>query len=341
MAHTTAKLSRRKLKSGNIQLNLIFYDFEGKRHIVSTGQILKPRGKNNAMAQKIAERMLEEKLNELRQEQFKGKPTRRESLYWLIDRFAEKDTNIAQRKDYYKRLIGDDIMLEEITKSWCVDIIERINRLQVSDTTKASRQREISRILTYGTIIEVLEANPMLTIPPSMKPKPIKKTPTYLTKQDIAKLQSIGEPIYIEVLMFGCNTGLRIGDIYTLTWEEIHNNKIVKVTHKTRTPVVIPLNQYSKAVLRERKEKNTQDTFVFELPPIRTLQSYFRRWGVKAKISTKLHPHVMRATFITNLLQKGVPPTTVAKLVGHSDLRQIMTYGAVTENMLEDALERI
>ena len=51
--------------------------------------------------------------------------------------------------------------------------------------------------------------------------------------------------------------------------------------------------------------------------------------------------HMARRTCVTILLQKGVPPTTVMKMTGHSDLRTLLKYESTTKDALADALENL
>ena len=48
--------------------------------------------------------------------------------------------------------------------------------------------------------------------------------------------------------------------------------------------------------------------------------------------------HMGRRTFVTILLQKGVPATTIMKLTGHKDLKTLMKYENTSQDALVEAL---
>ena len=51
----------------------------------------------------------------------------------------------------------------------------------------------------------------------------------------------------------------------------------------------------------------------------------------------RLHPHLVRATFATNLAKKGVRLEVIAELLGHADLNTITKYVLLSKEDLEDA----
>jgi len=64
---------------------------------------------------------------------------------------------------------------------------------------------------------------------------------------------------------------------------------------------------------------------------------------VKIEIKKPKHSfmssHMARRSCITILLQKGVAPTTVMKLSGHTDLKTLMKYENTSHDALVEALE--
>lgn len=47
-----------------------------------------------------------------------------------------------------------------------------------------------------------------------------------------------------------------------------------------------------------------------------------------------------RRTFVTIMLEKGVPITVVQKLTQHSDIRMLMKYESHSENALFESLKK-
>ncbi len=51
--------------------------------------------------------------------------------------------------------------------------------------------------------------------------------------------------------------------------------------------------------------------------------------------------HMARRTFVTVLLNKGVPPVLIMKFTGHKDLRVLMRYEHSEKNAAFEALRSI
>lgn len=56
---------------------------------------------------------------------------------------------------------------------------------------------------------------------------------------------------------------------------------------------------------------------------------------------TRLHPHLLRATFATNLARKGVDIQTIAKALGHANLRTIDKYVLLSYDQINNTLRGI
>lgn len=82
---------------------------------------------------------------------------------------------------------------------------------------------------------------------------------TYLEIDEIRKIQDLKlrlqSPLYDarELFLFECYTGIRISDILTLKWKNVTSDKISIRMRKTEKPLVIPMNDFVKAVLDKRR----------------------------------------------------------------------------------------
>lgn len=82
--------------------------------------------------------------------------------------------------------------------------------------------------------------------------------------------------------------------------------------------------------------KRGQKVTVGELT--RSSRKYVLRLDHHYKGKLRLSLHSLRATFITGLARKNVPPFTIQKLAGHSDIRVTLKYVQVTEEDLRAAV---
>lgn len=66
-----------------------------------------------------------------------------------------------------------------------------------------------------------------------------------------------------------------------------------------------------------------------------------KQWASDAGITKKIGWHTARRTFATLTLGCGANPVTVARLLGHTGLSQVMKYAKATDEMKRKAVEAL
>lgn len=137
-----------------------------------------------------------------------------------------------------------------------------------------------------------------------------------------------------------CFTGLRISDIQLLGADNILKDSIRIVNEKTDTRVEIPINTYIRSILKKWRglppkvtdqEMNRSIKQVCELAGIKETVLYsITKGGVRKDFHFKkwemVSNHTSRRSFITNLLNDGVPDNTVMQLAGIKKHSTLMKY---------------
>lgn len=143
-----------------------------------------------------------------------------------------------------------------------------------------------------------------------------------LSKEEEERLLHHAAPFMQDLIVFGLNTGLRVGEIFSLRWSDVDMEKSVLnlLAQKTGKMRTIPLNSSSLRVLGawglNRKNDlvfynhGTGEKFV-------DLKAGFALACKKAGISD-VSWHTLRHTFASRLLDRGVDLVTVQQLLGHS-----------------------
>jgi excisionase family DNA binding protein len=137
-------------------------------------------------------------------------------------------------------------------------------------------------------------------------------------------------PFIQDLMLFALNTGLRVGEIFTLRWSHVDLEKnllnvFAPKTGKTRT---VPTNAEARKVL-DAWALGRKNEFVFYNhgtgKPYVDLKAGFALACKKAGISGVTW-HTLRHTFASRLAARGVDIVTVQQLLGHSTIALTMRY---------------
>lgn len=192
--------------------------------------------------------------------------------------------------------------------------------------------------------------------------KKVKNEIVTLTEEELMKIYNLNladDPKLDrvrDIFCFAAFTGQRWSDIELYKQEDIKEDVWEFMSHKTKKMMRVPFKGFIRPAL-DILNKND-----YQLPSLsqQKFNDYIKEVGEKAgvnqpvvirrfsgkKLITIKKPkyafmssHMARRTCVTILLQKGMPPTTVMKLTGHTDLKTLMKYENTGEDALINALE--
>lgn len=186
-----------------------------------------------------------------------------------------------------------------------------------------------------------------------MVPSP-KRLPEILTREEALKLLSEPNkrtPTGLRnrlILQLMYRAGLRVGEIVALAPKDIdYQEGILRVFRgkgaKDRT---LYLHEHTVDLLRLWEARRPQGSrYLFctlqgKALSDRYIRAMVRRYGQRAGLTKRVHPHMLRHSFATELLQEGYNIREVQKLLGHSDLSSTMLYTHIFDSELRDKLRR-
>lgn len=192
----------------------------------------------------------------------------------------------------------------------------------------------------------------------SMKPvDQIPQAPRHLSDKEegdlVAAVEQEGKPRDRALIVLMLHTGLRVGEICALTWEDVtlqERSGLLKVWGKGQKYREVPLNVTARRVLAEYQNwlvQQDKDLKGYVFISQRTgqcltprglrfmLDKYARRAGVE-----DLGPHDLRHRFGYRMAEK-VPLHRLAQIMGHDSLDTTLTYIRGTGRDLQQAVETI
>jgi len=216
---------------------------------------------------------------------------------------------------------------------------------------KGSISRRLSAIHSFYRYLvreEILQENP---IKATSSPKLDKRLPSFLTTEEVVQLLEVPDlksprgqrdRAFLELLYA---SGLRVSELAGLNLEQIDlESREIRVKGKGSKermvlmgePAVEAISVYIKKGRKELRSKkrnnalflNKQGGRLTERSVQYILQSCARRAGIDKRV----HPHMLRHTFATHMLDGGADLRVVQELLGHSSLSSTQIYTHVSKN---------
>ena len=149
-----------------------------------------------------------------------------------------------------------------------------------------------------------------------------------------------------DVFVFSCFTGLAYSDTYFLTEEHLHKANdgkiwIKKPRQKTKVVADIPLLEVPLQILEKYRGQQTGG----RLLPVcsnQKVNQYLKELATVCGINKELTYHVARYTFATSLtLLHDVPMASIAKMLGHTNIRQTQHYAKATNILVGRSMQNL
>ncbi|WP_245831812.1 tyrosine recombinase XerC [Oceanobacillus senegalensis] len=232
-----------------------------------------------------------------------------------------------------------------------------LSQLYEKQLSRKTVSRKISSLRSFYKFLEregKLSGNPFaqITLPKTSKP-----VPTFLYKEEIEKLFEVNdmtEPLgqrdqaIIEVLY---GTGIRISECQGLHLKDIDFSiGTMFIRGKGRKERYVPFGRFAeialetyineaRPILLEKAKKSTDALFLNARGnPLtdRGMRLVLNKMVDKAALTVHVHPHKLRHTFATHMLNEGADLRVVQELLGHENLSSTQIYTHVTKDYLRD-----
>ncbi|MDD5228247.1 MAG: tyrosine recombinase XerC [Methylococcales bacterium] len=222
------------------------------------------------------------------------------------------------------------------------DIRQHVANRHRQGLGSASLQRELSAMRSF---YQYLLKNDLVTLNPAKyvkAPKSIRKLPKTLDVDQVTGLLDAGTDSVLEVrdvAMFELfySSGLRLSELVDLNLPDLDlNDKSLRVqSGKGGKSRILPIG--SKAIsaiqnwLKHRVARNETELAVFLSKNgnrlcQRSVQYRLEQWCIKKGISQHVHPHALRHSFASHLLQSSQDLRAVQELLGHSSISTTQIY---------------
>lgn len=205
-----------------------------------------------------------------------------------------------------------------------------------------SIQRELSAVRTFFRYLlreGAARANPAVGV---AAPKAARKLPAVLDPDRVAAfLELDGDtPLVVRdraILELVYSSGLRLSELVQLDLSDLDLKEgLVAVTGKGRKRRIVPVGRQARQAVERWLEtrpqlarESSRALFVSargeRLGP-RAVQSRFERWARLKGLDARVHPHVLRHSFASHVLESSGDLRAVQELLGHADISTTQVY---------------
>lgn len=260
---------------------------------------------------------------------------------------------VSDIEKFYTYLLVHDILDDKVTK---YDIRAYMKEEIERNISRTTLQRRIASLRHYYSFLQKtrhVRDNPLLNI---VAPKGHFSLPRVLYEEEInvifaanSKRTDFLKDRDQLILEFMFATGLRASEIVNLTLQSINiNERILVVIGKGNKERIVPFTEHVQILIKDyinnmrkkllAKRRSSQPTNALFLNAkggkltIQGLGHILRSIEKKTGEYAKLHPHLFRHSFATNLLEKGADLRVIQELLGHESLNTTQIYTHVSED---------
>ena len=227
------------------------------------------------------------------------------------------------------------------------DIIDWLNQYEknhkISKRTKEQKRKILQAFFTFLLNEGLLKnGNPMAKVLPISYTKKVRQP---LTESEINKIRiactDIRDNAIFETLL---STGCRVSEIANLKIEDIDmENNMAKIKGKGDKERIVFLSaraiEFLKIYIRQSKRSDNH-VFVSNHHPYsglsnKSLERIIRKMSDSANINKAVFPHLLRHTFATTAINKGMPISSLCDLMGHSSIDTTRIYAKNSSTKLK------
>ena len=250
--------------------------------------------------------------------------------------------------------------LNKVDKNVVLDYINvlrsgQITRGKISNATYARNLSSLRSFYKYLCLNHICDHNPFSMV---KKVSVQKHLPDVLTFDqierifdcfDLNKELDIRNRCILETI-YAC--GLRISECCDLKVKDIDRKEmVIRVIGKGNKERIVPyyprLDELFDLYIEQYRNKYADDDFEYmfvssrkgKISP-RSVQLFLEDVKIRAGLNIDIHPHMLRHSFATHLLDNGADLRTVQELLGHENLSTTQLYTHLSFNRLRSAVDQ-
>ena len=242
---------------------------------------------------------------------------------------------------------------ESVESEIVLKYFSMLKNLELSNRTIARNFSTLKGFFKYLNSNEYITKNPLAKFKP---PKIEKKLPVVLSQRDMEKiLQAPNETTVLglrdrAMLEFAYAAGTRVSELVNIQKTDLFFNEgIIRILGKGSKERFIPIGSHAirwtedylvkSRIVLVKQNKSGNYLFLNNRGGKLTRMGFwkiFKKYIEEAGIKKSVHPHSIRHSFATHLLEGGADLRSVQELLGHSDISTTQIYTHIDREFLKE-----
>ena len=223
--------------------------------------------------------------------------------------------------------------------------------------SSTSLQRELSAIRSFYNFLlkkRLADSNPAQHV---KAPKPVRKLPKTLDIDQINGLLEAGANSALELrdlAMFELfySSGLRLSELaaLNLTDVDLPDNSLIVRTGKGGKSRILPIGSKAVTAINNWLQQRLKNTSISESALFvstrgtrlgqRSIELRLEQWCKNKGIAEHIHPHMLRHSFASHLLESSQDLRAVQEILGHSNISTTQIYTHLDFQHLADVYDK-
>lgn len=262
---------------------------------------------------------------------------------------AAYQTDLVQFSEFASHELGmeaQSLEVEAIDKFIVRSYLGFMTEKNLSRKSIARKLAAMRSFFRFLCLEGVLSQSPIQKV---STPKISKNLPKFLFREHMEKLleasdlnskNGLRDQVIVE-LLYG--SGLRVSELVSINIRDIDlDGSLLRVRGKGSKERIVPLTDAAKEAVNAylRKRTDNQEALILNYQDTRLTSRSVRRildkLEKKANLNQHIHPHMLRHTFATHLLDGGADLRSLQELLGHKKLSSTQIYTHLTREKLRE-----
>ncbi len=237
-----------------------------------------------------------------------------------------------------QRLLEHATPWQQLSTEQLQAVLSRLHRKGLSARSIALTLSAMKQFYRFLQREELVINDPSVTL---TAPKQAKPLPKNLDADSIHHLMEIDTDSAIAVrdkaiMELFYSSGIRLAELSALDQSSFDDDLTqVRVLGKGNKTRIVPVGKMAREAishwLRLRNNINCEDNALFVTHQgrrlaHRSIQARINKWGQQQGVSAKVHPHKLRHSFATHMLESSADLRAVQELLGHANLSTTQVY---------------